>query len=172
MAYVFATPSLGMPPITSTVSATATTAPLPWKLGDIQRAVDPTFGAGEFIYLLGVASTVAGLAVTYGPSTYQTALVPNTANLGQPIAIAMSANLATFYGWYQISGVATVLKTAVQVLPNVAVFISATTGRVMSTVASGKEIVGARSANVATVTTTTSTVLVSINRPDTQGQKI
>lgn len=169
MAYVFQTSSLGMPPITSTVLATQTTAPLPWKLGDIARAVDPTYGGGEFIYLLGVANTVVGLAVTYAPSTYQTTILPSTANLGQPIAVAMSANLAGYYGWYQISGVAVVKKTNVSIEPGQALYISATAGRVMDTAASGKRILNARAANVATVTTTTSTVLVSINRPLAQG---
>jgi hypothetical protein len=172
MAYVFQNANLGLPPITSTIISTQTSAPKPWKLGDIQRAVDPTYGGAEFIYLIGAANTVAGLCVAYGPSTYQTTLLPNTANLGQPVAVAMSANLAGYYGWYQISGVATVLKTNVSYEPNKAVFISGTTGRVMDTVASGKQIENARSANVATVTTTTSTILVSLNRPHAQGQNI
>jgi hypothetical protein len=36
--------------------------------------------------------------------TFQTALAPSTAGLAQPLAVAMSINLATFYGWYQITG--------------------------------------------------------------------
>jgi hypothetical protein len=127
---------------------------------------------GEFIYLKGVASTVVGSLVVYNPSTTTTALAPNTANLGQPVAVAMSANVAAQYGWYQIGGVATVKKTAVAVSPNVRLFISGTTGRLMPTVATGKQVLNARSANVASVTTTTSTVLVSINRPFVQGQVI
>lgn len=166
MAYVITTPNLGYPPITDT-STTQGVA-----LGTVVTAVDPTYGAGEFIYLLGVASTVVGLAVTYSPSTYQTALLPNTANLGQPVAWAMSANVASQYGWYQIGGIAVAKKTNVSWEASKAVFISGTSGRVMDTVASGKQILNARSANVATVTTTTSTVLVSINRPFAQGQVI
>ena len=34
-------------------------------LGTIVRAVDPTYGAGEFISLIGVASTLVGTVVTY-----------------------------------------------------------------------------------------------------------
>lgn len=141
-------------------------------LGTIVQAIDPTYGAGEFIYLLGVASTVVGLVVTYSPSTFLTAHVPNTANLGQPVAVAMAATVASEYGWYQIGGVAVVKKTNVSWEPSKAAFISGTAGRLMDTVASGKQILGARSANVATVTTTTSTVLVSLNRPHAQGQAI
>jgi hypothetical protein len=152
------------------IAETSTTKRHP--LGTILRGVDPTFGGGEFIYLLGVVNTLAGHLVTYAPSTYLTALSPNTAAIGNPLAVAMSANVASQYGWYQIQGIATVLKTAVRVLLDVRVFQSATTGRLMATVATGKEILNARSANLATVTSTLSTVLVSINRPFAQGQII
>jgi hypothetical protein len=65
------------------------------------------YGGGEFIYLKGVASTVVGSLVTYdgassGTPTYQTVLCPSTANLAQPVAVAMSANVANQFGWYQI----------------------------------------------------------------------
>src|SRR5579872_5448694 len=87
-------------------------------LGTIIKAYDSTsFGEGEFIYLLGVASTVTGILVRYDATTFQTALLPSTANLDVPVAVAMSANVATQYGWYQISGLAVALKTAVQVTP-------------------------------------------------------
>ena len=61
-------------------------------------------------------------------------------------------------------------KTAVAVNANVAVYQSATTGRIMPTAASGKQLLGARSANLATIAATVSTVIVSINRPHMQGQ--
>lgn len=139
-------------------------------LGTIVDAEDPTFGFGEFIYLKGVASTVVGSLVTYDPVNATTTLCPNTANLAQPVAVAMSANVALQYGWYQISGVAVIKKTAVKVSPNVAVYISTTIGRIRGSAASGKQLLGARSVNAATVTTITSTVNVLINRPHAQGQ--
>jgi hypothetical protein len=43
------------------------------------RAFDPILGFGEFIYLQGVASTVAGSAVTYNPFTGVTTLDAATA---------------------------------------------------------------------------------------------
>ena len=137
----------------------------------ICRAFDPTYGEGEFILLVGVASTVIGACVTYSPTTWQTALSPNTANLSQPMAVAMSANLAASFGWYQISGLAVVKKTAVKVDPALArrMYQSATTGRLMQTSAAGKNILGLASANLATVTSTTSTVVCSMNRPHFQG---
>lgn len=166
MAYLFVEPRIGAQPIAETSTTARHT------LGTIVRAKDPDYGEGEFIYLLGVLNTVVGLAVTYSKSSYQTTLLPNTANLGEPVAWAMSANVATQYGWYQISGVAVAKKTNVSVEVGKAMFISGTAGRVMDTVATGKQILGAKSANLATVTTTTSTVLVYINRPHAQGQVI
>ena len=141
----------------------------PATLGMVARAFDPTYGEGEFILLVGVASTVVGSLVSYNATTYQTALSANTANLAGPVAVAMSACTAGLFGWYQIGGLAVIKKTAVAVSPQVAVYQSATTGRIMATAASGKQILGARAANLASVTSTTSTVIVSINRPHKQG---
>jgi len=140
----------------------------------IVRAYDTasTLGEGEFVYLKGVASTVVGSLVTYAATTGQTTLAPNTANLAQPVAVAMSVCTAGMYGWYQIAGMARIKKTAVKVNPSVAIFLSGTAGRIMSTVASGKEILNARSVNTATVASATSTVLVQLNRPFAQGQTI
>jgi hypothetical protein len=142
------------------------------QLGTIVKGWDPTYGEGEFIYLLGVASTVVGSVVTYNTTTYQTTLIPNTANLSCPVAVAMSANVASQYGWYQIAGLAVAKKTAVKADPAVnaqRIYISATAGRVMQTSAAGKCILGAARANLTTVTSTTSTVTLLINRPMAQG---
>jgi hypothetical protein len=153
----------------TTANGTAAIPTPPNVLGGVIRAFDPTYGEGEFIMLVGVASTVVGSLVTYNTTTYQTSLSPNTANLAQPVAVAMSANTAGTFGWYQIEGLAVVKKTAVAVNAGVAVYQSATTGRIMPTAASGKQLLGARSANLATVASTVSTVIVSINRPHLQG---
>lgn len=155
------------------LTETSTTQNLP--LGTITKWQDTDTsgqGMGEFIYLLGVANTVVGSLVEYSTTTYQTALSANTANKVTPVAVAMSANVASQYGWYQIEGMAIIKKTAVTVEPSVALFQSGTTGRVMDTVASGKQILGMRSANLATVTSTTSTITAVINRPSKQGQVI
>ena len=178
MAYSFTENRAGMLQIANTdagvtmANGTSAIPTPPGTLGQVVRAFDPTYGEGEFIMLVGVASTVVGSLVTYNTTTYQTALSPNTANLAQPVAVAMSANLAASFGWYQIGGLAVIKKTAVAVNAGVSVFQSATTGRIMPTVASGKEILGAKSANLATVASTVSTVIVSINRPHLQGQTI
>ena len=142
----------------------------PATLGMVCRAFDPTYGEGEFIMLLGVASTVIGSLVTYNATTYQTTLSANTANQATPVAVAMAANTAGLFGWYQIGGLAVIKKTAVATNAGVSVFQSATAGRIMATAASGKAILGAKSANLATVASSVSTVIVSINRPHLQGQ--
>ena len=139
-------------------------------LGTIVRAFDATLGEGEFIYLLGAANTAVGNTVTYNATTFQTTLSPVTANNVGPQAVSMSANVAGQFGWYQISGLATVLKTAVKVLAGAKMYQSGTIGRWMPTSSTGSEILGARAANLATVTSTSSTVIVLINRPSQQGQ--
>lgn len=152
------------------VEVTSTTQKHP--LGQLARGYDPTYGYAEFIYLLGVASTEVGFLAIYDATTWQTALltVTNGKNKAVPIAVAMSANVASQYGWYQISGNAVIKKTTVAVTPQVPIFISATTGRIKVLASAGQQILGAQTANLTTVVTTTSTVVVTINRPCTQSQ--
>lgn len=176
MAYVFTESRIGYLQIAQTdagvtmANGSAAIPTPPNTLGQVVRADDPTYGEGEFIMLVGVASTAVGSLVTYNATTYQTALSANTAGLGTPVAVAMSANTAGLFGWYQIGGLAVIAKTAVQTTAQVAVYQSATAGSIMPTAATGRQILGARSANLATVTTTTATLVVSINRPHLQGQ--
>lgn len=175
MAYTFDEPKLGLLQIAQTndtiTTAGGTAIPTPPAvLGAIVRAFDPTYGEGEFILLLGVASTVVGSVVKYNATTYQTALITNTAVQAVPIAVAMSACTAGLYGWYQIAGNAVIKKTAVTVTPQVTLFLSATAGRVKVLASAGLQLVAARSANLTTVTSTTSTVTVTINRPHLQSQ--
>ncbi len=137
--------------------------------GTIVRGQDGTLGGGEFIYLKGLNGTLPGMLVTYNPVGHSTALSPNTANLDQPVAVALSTNNTGSWAWYQCAGAAVILKTAVKVSPNVPVYQSATIGRVMSTAASGKELMNARTVNAATVASATSTIQVLIQRPFLQG---
>src|SRR5579859_4921841 len=146
MAYTPVNPEAGVQPI----AVTSTTQNHP--LGTRVRAYDPTFGEGEFIYLAGVASTVVGSTVTFNQVTGATTLSPNTSKLGEPIAVAMSANTATTsWGWYQIAGAAVIKKTAVKVSPGVQLYQSGTAGRLMSTVATSKQIMNMYTINAATV---------------------
>lgn len=170
MTYLITSPQIGMQRIADTSTSATTGKQHP--LGTIVRAKDPTYGEGEFIYLEGVASTVVGSTVVYDTVNGTTTLAPNTANMGRPIAIAMSANVANSYGWYQIAGAAVIKKSAVVFSPNVALFLSGTAGRVRASVASGKQVLNARTINAATVSAAVSTITVQINRPFTQGQVI
>jgi len=141
----------------------------PAVLGQVERAFDPTYGAGEFILLVGVASTTVGSLVTYDGTTYQTTLAATTANQARPVAVAMSANTAGSFGWYQIEGTAVCAKsTSSNFAATVAVGVKST-GKVGAT-GSGKEILGARTANAATVASATTTVNVVMNRPHLQGR--
>lgn len=99
---------LGLPGITSVNDSAVV------PVGTICRAEDRdgTYGAGEFIFLEGVASTDAGKIVTYDAATFQTALASIAVGVGRPVAVAMAAVVADKYGWYQISGVAAVDKAS------------------------------------------------------------
>ncbi len=149
------------------IATTSTVANHP--LGTVISAWDPSVGtagaAGEFIYLRGIDSTVVGSLVTYNASSYVTTLSPTTAKHGAPVAVAMSANVASQYGWYQIGGLAVVKKTAVAIAPQVLLYVSGTSGRVYATASAGKQINGMKSANPATIASATSTVLVMLDRP-------
>jgi len=138
-------------------------------LGTIVSAADSVLGGGEFIYLLGVASTVVGSVVTYDAATYQTVLSAVGGAVPRPIAIAMSANVAAQYGWYQISGVAVVRKQCTVSLAAGAAVGVLSTGLIAGT-ASLKEIFGAVVAAVASAKAGVVTVKVMLNRPRKQGR--
>ena len=162
MAYTISTPLAGFQPI----AVTDTTQN--HALGTIVTAVDPTYGAGEFIYLKGVASTAVGSMVDYDSYLATTALSPATGGIG-PVAVAMSANVASQYGWYQISGVAAVKAPNTMVVGAEVFSLAATPGSVDDAAVNGEQILNAK---VSTTTGTPSTglALIEINRPFHQGQ--
>jgi hypothetical protein len=165
MTYVINENRLGMPAIGSS----STTALVP--LGTIVRASDPVYGTGEFIYLLGAASTVLGSVVTWGGAStgtpaYQTALAPATANLAQPLAVAMGATVAGQYGWYQISGQA-VVATNGTLTAGAPVYLAGS-GQLTTTGAAGKQVSNATSI-VATGTPAAGLAIVEMQRPGAQG---
>ena len=175
MAYTFDDNKAGLLQIANTDSGvtmangTSAIPTPPAVLGQVERAFDPTYGAGEFILLVGVASTTIGSLVTYDGTTYQTTLAAVTSNQARPVAVAMSACTAGLFGWYQIEGTAVVSKsTSSNFAATVALGIKSV-GKVGAT-SSGKEILGARTANAATVASATTTVTVVMNRPHLQGR--
>lgn len=113
-------------------------------LGTRIKAVDPTYGEGEFIYLKGVASTVVGSWVTYDQDDNTTALL--AANAIGPVAVAMSANVADQYGWYQIYGKA-VGKALAAYADNDLVYATATAGSIDDAVVAGDRVKLAKGAS-------------------------
>ena len=165
MAYTIMNQQLGCPAIADVHTAGYVAA---WKLGDIVKAVDPTYGVGEFIYLKGVASTEVGSLVTYDQTLATTTLAPATGGHG-PVAVAMAATVADKYGWYQISGAAAV-KAPNAMTPEAEVFmLAATPGSVDDAAVAGEQVLGAK---VSTTTGTPSSglAIIQINRPFLQGQ--
>lgn len=139
------------------IADTSTTQKHP--LGTIVRAVDPDLGAGEFIYLKGVGSTVVGSWVTYNMDDGSTTLiVPNAIG---PVAVAMSANVANQYGWYQIQGKAS--AKAADVADNGKVYIDTVAGTCDDAVVAGDKVHNAKWASADD--TATGTADVEIARP-------
>lgn len=143
------------------IADTSTTQKHP--LGKIVRAVDPTLGEGEFIYLKGIGSTIVGSIVRYDDG-FTTALNTSALTDSLPLAVAMSANVANQYGWYQISGLAVAAKASATTFADGAGLGSAS-GLAVA-VSTNVQIQGAV---VRTATTSSgsgaTTVAIAINRP-------
>jgi hypothetical protein len=103
------------------------------------QGFDPVLGFGEFIYLQGVASTVAGSLVTYNAFTGVTTLDAATANDGSPLAVAVAPCVANQFGWYQVAGVATVANNATAAAGNA---FRKATGQIGSAAVAGTQILG------------------------------
>jgi len=129
-------------------------------LGTIVKGVgDDGEGEGEFIYLLGVGSTAVGSWVTYNMDDGSTTLIaPNAIG---PVAVAMSANVANQYGWYQIQGKASA-KAAV-VSDNGKVYIDTVAGLCDDAVVAGDKVHNAKWAS--TTTASGNLAEVEIARP-------
>jgi len=144
------------------IATTSTTQNHP--LGTVVRAKDPTYGEGEFIYLQGIGATIVGSIVEYTTS-FVTGLETTNVARPRPVAVAMSINVASSYGWYQIGGIALMAKnTGTSLAADVVVRASA--GFAVA-VATGSAIMGALVAVVASALSATApdTVAVIINRP-------
>ena len=142
----------------ATNSTTATEAS-----GTVVRAVDSTYGVGEFIYLKGVASTVVGSIVEYNTS-WQTGLATTTdLDAPMPIAIAMSACVASEFGWYQIGGEAVIVKDSAMSFV-VDIGIEASAGKAVL-LATGAIVQGCIVAVVASAAAASLSVRCMINRP-------
>lgn len=140
-------------------------------VGSIAKFYDDVQGEGEFIYLPGVAATVAGDCVEYdlAPGAQVTVRHSNAtaSNSGRPVAFAMAAVIATKFGWYQIGGVV-IANVAVGCAPG-SVFGTATAGVLDDGADAGDQILNARfSTNIATPAA--GQAYATVNRPFVQGQ--
>lgn len=148
------------------IATTETGATARHPLGTIVTAVDPTYGEGEFIYLIGVASTIVGSLVSYDDGdtlAFQTALYTSVVGNPDPFAVAMSANLAGDFGWYQIGGIAACGKAnTLSLAPGENVAIA--TGLVIAE-ATSNVVGGLVTCITASASTLVITVPCMINRP-------
>ena len=129
-------------------------------LGAIITFDDPYWGGGEAIYLAIPTSSAFKVGeVVYWDNGYNATDIPNTANLGFPIALALNANASNAsqvqYGWFQISGQGVALSTA-SVAAAAAIGITAA-GKLGANSA-GKQILNVRVAAAATTTVAKSNV--------------
>lgn len=145
MAYTTDWKHLGSELNTQPIADTSTTQMHP--LGKIVQAYDAgtnANGVGEFIYLKGAANTAAGSWVTFNYDDGSTTLL--AANAIGPVAIAMSANVASQYGWYQIAGKA-VGKALTGYADNGLVYATSTAGSVDDAVVAGDRVKNALGAS-------------------------
>jgi hypothetical protein len=113
-------------------------------LGTIIEAVDPDYGAGEFIYLGGAANTAVGSVVTYNADDFSTALAVAAA-IG-PVAVAMAATVASTKGWYQIQGKG-VAKVLTGFADNANCYLTSTAGSIDDALVAGDYIAGMKGAS-------------------------
>ncbi len=70
-------------------------------VGTRAMGTDTTGNTAEYIYLLGVASTIVGSVVTFDEAGVTTLLA---ANAKGPVAVATGITVASTWGWYGIQG--------------------------------------------------------------------
>jgi hypothetical protein len=117
-----------------------------FALGTQIETQNATYGPRTFIYMKGVASTVAGSWVSYD-ELFATALLVDGATGG--VAVAMAAVVASKYGWYQVAGYG-IASLAASCADNAALFTTATGGVADDATAGQKLIHGAYSREAVT----------------------
>lgn len=150
---------VGMIGLNQAIDTTSTTQLHPVGLRVVCKDVGSTArGFGEFIYLPGVASTVAGDLVLYEVGGSGTTIRAVARSEGA-LAVAMSANVASSWGWYQIFGRGVV--TAATVADNAQCYLCATTAAIDDAHVAGDTIFGMRTAGA----TDTGQALVDMSYP-------
>jgi|SRR3990172_1924138 len=143
MAWEIIDPIIGNQPITEV----STTQRHPFGL--IVRAVDSTYGMGEFIYVKGVTSGATNAWVLINADDFTTTLL--AANAIGPVGVLMSTlDAATDFGWAQIEGKA-IGKCLTSFADNGRVYITATAGSIDDASVAGDVVLGAKGASTTTV---------------------
>lgn len=104
----------------------------------LTRVYDASLDA-EYIYLTGVASTVAGSCVTFDENGLTTLVVANAIG---PVAFAMAATVASTFGWYCVRSPrgGMLVSTDAGIADNGLVYIDGTAGRVDDTAVTGDRL--------------------------------
>jgi hypothetical protein len=175
--YATVTHVAGHPPLGNLGLVVDASANMPH--GTILHAQDPWWGAGEFMYARANGSIrqfgLCVLTPVFDSTTskwfYNMTEVPNTANLGRPLAVAIKALSSGQFGFFCISGV-TPVNCSVSVAADTAFGITAA-GQA-GAVAAGKQILNGRvvapgSTTVAKANCTNAAGSTILNVPNTDG---
>ena len=134
MAFAGAFNAMGMQPVTDTSTTQK------HSLGTTMRAYDPVSQEeAEFVYLQGVASTAVGDFVVYEDGQTTRAVAASKG----PGAVAMSANVASQFGWYARRGRVPV-SVAAAVADGTQPYVTATPGALDDAVVAGSGVSGAK----------------------------
>lgn len=125
--------------------------------------VDDFGNTAEYIYLKGVASTIAGSVVNYDEAAVTTLIGAGTKG---PVAVAMAATVASTFGWYGIAGTFTTDVVA-NCADNANLGRETTDGKVGDGAAAGDSIFGAVSRNS---TTAAALIYCQFIYPSTNGK--
>lgn len=180
MAYTFTDVQMGVPDINSVIVSPAVGTPgigalpsvtMEAALGEVREGFDATLGRAKFMFLKVPTSTTVTTGLLYQfDKLYTIVVVPaGSTSLKTGVSVVAAVNTvasnasAVQYTWFLIQGTTAVLKTAVAVAAQSALYMSATAGRFYVTSSAGKQILNARTQNTSTVTSTTSSVNVFLN---------
>lgn len=128
-----------------------------FALGTKIDAVDPFWGWGQFVYAKASGAVAKGL-VCMLDETYLAVGVPNAANQGFPVCIAMATMATLTFGWFQVAGLA-VYATTATVAADSAVGITGV--GTLGAVTNGKQILNIRNRRAATATKTIANTLTT-----------
>lgn len=149
-------PLIGLPQVSPIAGGVADTTPAV-PPGTVIAAVDPWWGAGEFIYAKasgairqkGLCHLVPAFDSTLNSWRFDAVEAANTAGMGRMLAVAVLALADTKYGWFQIAGI-TPVNCSASVAADTT-FAIAATGQ-GGALGNGKQVLNARIVAAGTTT--------------------